>query len=40
MAERFLRGLSLKETPLTYDTPADVFSRLPVLNTPASPCAL
>ncbi|MBQ7845402.1 MAG: GNAT family N-acetyltransferase [Clostridia bacterium] len=34
MAERFLRGLSLKETPLTYDTPADVFSRLPVLNTP------
>lgn len=34
MAERFLRGLSLKETPLSYDTPADVFSHLPVLSTP------
>lgn len=34
MAERFLRGLSLRETPPTYDTPADVFSHLPVLDTP------
>ncbi|MBE5804491.1 MAG: GNAT family N-acetyltransferase [Clostridiales bacterium] len=34
MAERFLRGLTLRESPPVYDTPADVFSRLPVLDTP------
>lgn len=34
MAERFLRGLTLRESPTTYDAPADVFSRLPVLETP------
>jgi len=34
MAERFLRGLALRESPPTYDTPGDLFARLPVLNTP------
>ena len=34
MAERFLRGLALKESPPTYDTPGDLFARLPVLDTP------
>lgn len=34
MAERFLRGLSLRESPPAYDSPGDVFARLPVLDTP------
>lgn len=33
MVERFLHGFASHETPV-YDTPADVFSRLPVLETP------
>lgn len=33
MVERFLHGFAIRETP-TYDTPADVFARLPVLETP------
>lgn len=33
MVDRFLRGISPRETP-AYDTPADVFSHLPVLDTP------
>lgn len=33
MVERLLHGFAARETP-TYDTPADVFSHLPVLETP------
>lgn len=33
MVERFLHGFAVRETP-TYDTPADVFAHLPVLETP------
>lgn len=33
MVERFLHGFAIRETP-TYDTPADVFAHLPVLETP------
>lgn len=34
MAERFLRGLTLKESSRELLTPGEVFSRLPILQTP------